>query len=309
MSVQESPPRAGPGPKHVEDDLSVSTPDRPVLVWMALVALVASAVVGSNVGGVRDALFGTVTARPAPPAASRVAGEASTGQPAVLTALRSQPWWQEVATPAGTGLGAAGPVTISEEAIQWRIEATCDGSFLRVRVAGDDEAVVDGPCGDGLVGYATETGEAAVEVETDGDWQLQIDQQIDNPLSEPPTAAMSDPGSSVVASGEFYDIDNTGIGTVDLYRLADGGYALRLEDFFVTPNVDLEIRLSTLDAPQTSEEFQESPNELVRLMDVTAGSLNYAIPAGIDPTQFGSVVIWCVPIDSAYAAATLEEQQ
>jgi hypothetical protein len=119
---------------------------------------------------------------------------------------------------------------------------------------------------------------------------------------------MTAPEASVVASGDFYDIDNTGTGTVDLYQLGDGSYALRLEDFFVTPNVDLEIRLSVLEEPQTSEEFLQAPNEIVRLMDVTAGSLNYPIPVGIDPTQFASVVVWCVPIDSAYAAASLVER-
>lgn len=33
---------------------------------------------------------------------------------------------------------------------------------------------------------------------------------------------MTAPEASVVASGDFYDIDNTGTGTVDLYQLGDG---------------------------------------------------------------------------------------
>lgn len=190
-----------------------------------------------------------------------------------------------MAAPTGTGSGSVDALGISGDAIQWRIQASCDGSDVQVRVAGGDEAVLGGPCGEEAVGYTTETGTATLEVETDGAWQLQIDQQIDTPLSEPPTPAMTAPEASVVASGDFYDIDNTGTGTVDLYQLGDGSYALRLEDFFVTPNVDLEIRLSVLEEPQTSEEFLQAPNEFVRLMDVTAGSLNYPIPASTPPSS------------------------
>jgi hypothetical protein len=33
--------------------------------------------------------------------------------------------------------------------------------------------------------------------------------------------------------------------------------------------------------------------------------MNFHIPAGIDPTQYRSVVIWCPPIQNTYAAASL----
>lgn len=54
-------------------------------------------------------------------------------------------------------------------------------------------------------------------------------------------------------------MDQSGTGAVTIYRLADGSAALRLDDFFVTPNVDLEIHLSPLEAPQTTDEFLASP--------------------------------------------------
>jgi hypothetical protein len=38
---------------------------------------------------------------------------------------------------------------------------------------------------------------------------------------------------------------------------------------------------------------------------VTAGSLNFMVPAGVGPNQYRSVVVWCPLIDSAYAAVTL----
>ena len=41
-------------------------------------------------------------------------------------------------------------------------------------------------------------------------------------------------------------------------------------------------------------------------MDVTAGSLNYVAPGGVDPPAFRSVVVWS-PLDKlVYAAAPLE---
>lgn len=56
---------------------------------------------------------------------------------------------------------------------------------------------------------------------------------------------MTAPGAATVATGSFYNIDRTGTGNVTIYRQADGRYSLRLDDFFVSPNSDLEIRLST----------------------------------------------------------------
>ncbi len=108
-----------------------------------------------------------------------------------------------------------------------------------------------------------------------------------------------------VATGSFYNIDQSGRGRVSLFRLTDAGYALRLEDVFVTPNVDLELRLSPLVAPRSTGEFTSAPSALVSRLDVTAGSMNLTLPSDVDPTQYRSVVIWCPPVHSAYAAATL----
>jgi len=117
---------------------------------------------------------------------------------------------------------------------------------------------------------------------------------------------MSAPGAVQVASGSLYRIDKIGTGTVRLYRLADGSYALRLDDFFVTANAELEIKLSALEEPKTSQEFLAASSAAVAPLEITVGSLNFSLPADIDPMQYKSVVIWCRLIDSAYAAATLK---
>lgn len=135
---------------------------------------------------------------------------------------------------------------------------------------------------------------------------MRVEQQIDVPLDEPPLPAMSARGARTVASGAFYRIDQTGKGRVTVYRLADGRYALRLSDFYVSPNVDLELRLSPRQAPKSTPEFMRAPSAFVARLDVTAGSLNFVVPRGVDPTRYRSLVVWCPPTQNAYAAATLK---
>jgi len=117
---------------------------------------------------------------------------------------------------------------------------------------------------------------------------------------------MAAAGTTSLATGTFYKVDEKGAGKVTLFDQADGRYSVRLDDFFVTPNTHLQLRLSTADAPKTSQEYLAGRSQLLTVMDVTAGSINYTAPVGVDPTEFRSVVIWCPPTNSAYAAASLK---
>lgn len=279
---------------------------RQALSGLGLLALAASALVGGNAFGVREQLMGSVTPEARPAAVSRGDGPAVPAPAQVEeTVLRSQPWWQGVATLEGAGEETTEAFIIGEEAIQWRVTATCETGAISVTTVGGAEPLVSGDCGSIQLGYGTDPGPTTLEVRADGPWQLQVDQQIDLPLVEPPTPAMTAPGTAVAASGDFYRIDQAETGTVTIYRLPDGSFALRLDDFYVAPNVDLEIRLSPLESPQTSAEFMSAPSAWVAPLDVTAGSMNFAVPADVDPTQYRSVVIWCPLIDSAYAGASL----
>lgn len=285
-----------------------SAPTHRSLGWIGVVTILVSAVISSNVFAVRDRLFGTATPDAAAPAAGRVATTPDQGPapaPAAPTSLRSQPWWQEVKSVDGAGTTTAPAFSIAEGAVQWRVTWTCQSGRIQVRSPRQSRPIVDGACAAGGVGYGAGTGPIPLQVTSDGPWRLEIAQQLDTPLVEPPLAAMTAPGASKVGAGSFYDIDRTGTGRVTLYRQSDGTYAFRLEDFFVSPTADLELRLSPLEAPKSSEQFMASPSELVVRLDITAGSMNYPVPPGIDPTRFRSVVVWCGPINSAYAAATL----
>lgn len=302
-AVQEAPvptPPAAPSPPAV-------TGRRRIATWIGLAALTLSALVGGNVFGARESLFPAERREAKAPAVSRVAeGPAGPVAPRA-TLVRSQPWWQDLGPLDGTGAGTS-QVTIDDGALQWRIRATCESGRIVVSLPDRPAPLLEADCtgGETAFGYSTKVGAAALQVAADGPWQLRVEQQVDVPLEEPPLPSMSAPGTTAVRTGSFYRMDQTGQGTATFYRLADGSHTLRLDDdFFVSANVDLLVTLSPLEAPRTTPEFMASPWVVAAPLDITAGSLNFTLPPGVDPTAYKSVVIWCPLIDSAYAAATL----
>jgi len=279
------------------------------LSTLGLLALLASALFGGNVAGVREHFLGSETPKERPVAGGRTAG--GSGEPTApsepqRTLLRSQPWWQGVGTLYGSGTMTTAPVAVDAGALQARLKWNCQTGHLVVRTADRPKPIIDAACPGSGEGYTIDKGSVAFQVTADGPWQLQVDQELDVPLVEPPLPAMSADGASVAATGSLYRVDQVGEGTVKLYRLADGSYALRLENVFVTANVDLELRFSPLDAPHSTEQFTANPSVWVAPLDITAGSLNFSVPPQVNPTQYRSLVVWCPIVNSAYAAATLK---
>ena len=224
--------------------------------------------------------------------------------------LLSQPWWQTVGRFRGVGTQATPGFEIKEDAIQWRVRWSCERGRFLVRAPDRAEPLIDASCaGETITSELSGRVEGGLQVEADGSWSARVEQQIDVPLIEPPLPAMSAPGTREVATGDFYRMDQVGQGRVTIYRLPDDRYALRLSDFYVTPNVDLEIRLSPLEEPKTTRQYLSAPAKLAAPLPTTAGSMNFVLPDGVDPSRYRSVVIWCPLIVSAYAAATLEEDQ
>jgi len=274
-----------------------------ILTWLGLVALAVAAVVGGNIFSVRDRLVGSALPAAVPPVTSRVS-TATTGAKAPRpTALRSTPWWQVVTTLEGSAATTSGPFTIDRRAIQWRVTWTCSAGHLLVR-GPESEPVVDGACPQGT-GFSSRTGTTTLEVRADGPWRLEVAQRIDTPLVEPPLPAMTAPATATVAAGSFRKVDKTGAGRVTIFSQADGAYSVRLEDFWVTPKPSLQLRLSPTRSPHSSREYLAARSQLLAVLDVTAGSLNYVAPVGVDPAEFQSVVIWSPADNSAYAAASL----
>lgn len=276
----------------------------PLLTWMALTALASGAVIASNAFSVRDRLLGTALPDPVVPATSR-----SADQPARAavdrTTLRSAPWWQVVTTLEGTGPTTSEPFTIDPRAVDWRVTSSCAAGHLVVRSPHVPRPLLDAECPHG-VGHSDRKGSTRLEVSADGPWSLEVAQRIDTPLLEPLLPAMAAPGTRVVASGDFYKVDRVGAGRVTIYEQADGRLAVRLEDFWVTPRSSLQLRLSTAGSPRTTREYLAGESQLLATMDVTAGSLNYLPPGGVDPPGFRSVVVWSPSDNHVYAAASLE---
>ncbi|MDQ6805194.1 MAG: hypothetical protein M3065_09560 [Actinomycetota bacterium] len=279
---------------------------RRALSVLGVAAVAAVAIFAGDVFGVRESILGSATPAPRAVAVSPFVTVNGHGGHPIKSVLRSQPWWQGVQDLSGaTTTGTSTTFNIGASVSQWRAKWTCQTGRLVVTRSGQSRPLLDVGCPGTGTAYVTRTGAVNLRVSAGGPWTLHVAQEVDVPLVEPPLPAMSAPGSAIVSTGKFYGIDQKSIGRLVVYRLASGRYALRLSDFYVSPNVDLQVRLDPLRAPHSTHQFLSTKSALAAPLNVTAGSLNFLVPPGLDPTKFRSVVIWCPLIVSAYAAASL----
>ena len=229
----------------------------------------------------------------------------ATGQPGT-TVQRGAPRWDTVATLSGTGAADPPPFMILADSIQWRVRWSCDTGQLRVVTDPPPRRpapLVDGACPGKGEGFAIVTGEVHLKVEATGPWHLNVDQQIDTPLREPPFDGMAT--APVLRQGTFYNIDKMAKGTARLYRRADGATVLRLEGFEVTTNVDLFVWLSEVPSPKSTTDAGAAPHIVLGNLKSTVGDQNYVLPSDLVLDKVKSIVIWCEPIRQAYGAAAL----
>jgi hypothetical protein len=115
-------------------------------------------------------------------------------------------------------------------------------------------------------------------------------------------------GSMVAAQGGLRGVDaiRSATGDVTIYQVADGSWALRLENFSMTNGPDLRVALSTNPNPLTLEELrQENLDVDVGALKGITGNQNYTIPPEIDVREYRSVVIYNADLPVIYATATL----
>lgn len=102
-----------------------------------------------------------------------------------------------------------------------------------------------------------------------------------------------------IASGAFYGSDefHFGNGSARIIETGPGRYRLRLEDFSVRNGPDLYVYLSP-----AADGYADGALE-VGTLKATDGSFGYDLPAGTDPDDFASAIIWCKQFSQLFATA------
>ena len=282
---------------------------RPRLAVAALaLALVAAACGG---GGDSDSAGSqTVNTRPQTPPSSGAGVNFDTPPSSAPTTKKSQPYWTPVTTIEGTANTTSRSFTIDAGALQWRVSWHCETApftIVSVNAVGQESRrkLADAlTCPSDGEGFAADKGAQTLRVTTNGPWKATIEQQVDTPLIEPAPAGLA--SARLVGTARVHDVDKDGEGTARIYEMPNGTRMIRLEDFFVSINSDLELRLSESPDPKSTDDAVKSPWKLVSMLKATVGNMNYEVPNDIDLSRYRSIVIWCEITRNAYAAAPIE---
>ena len=107
---------------------------------------------------------------------------------------------------------------------------------------------------------------------------------------------------STLATGSFNGADDFhfGTGQASILETEPGRFTLRFDDFSVRNGPDLYVYLSP-----ARKTYMDGAIEVAKLK-ATDGSFNVRLPAGSDPTDMRSVLIWCKQFSHLFAWATLE---
>lgn len=112
--------------------------------------------------------------------------------------------------------------------------------------------------------------------------------------------------SLLLFEGEFYDVAHEGSGAAKIYLLEDGSLVLNLETFAVEEGPELHVYIATQNPIKNSEGVALNGAIDLGPLQKTTGEQMYILPAGLDLTQYSSVVIWCEPYLVPFIAASLQ---
>lgn len=121
---------------------------------------------------------------------------------------------------------------------------------------------------------------------------------------EPDPAPIEEPVfvPQIVASGVFGQGDegHYGFGSMHIVEVGPGSFVVSLlNDFGVIPGPQLWVMLSP------SPSYYADGAIALGGLYATVGSQDYAVPAGIDPRAYGSVIIWCTEYSVLISAAAI----
>jgi hypothetical protein len=108
-------------------------------------------------------------------------------------------------------------------------------------------------------------------------------------------------GDVSLATGEFRPLAHEGRGLVSLIRLADGGHLVTLTDFETDNGPDLRVHL----VPGEPADGASADAVDLGALKGNRGDQQYALPAGLDPSGYGSVVVWCRAFSVGFTIAAL----
>ncbi len=136
----------------------------------------------------------------------------------------------------------------------------------------------------------------------------EVETEMEEAANEPAVTTEEEmPEAEPIAlrEGTFKDADSfhQGEGRATIYELEDGSQVLRLEAFEVTNGPDLHVLL----VPDSDPSGRDDVEGYVDLgpLKGNIGNQNYEIPDGLDVSEYGSVVIYCVPFHVLFSLATL----
>jgi hypothetical protein len=288
----------------------MTSPRLPHLRFLAAAAVAALVATGCSGGKSDSAGNPTVNTRPSGTPTTGSGVNFDTPPSSTPGTRKSQPYWSPVATLEGTGNSTSKSFTIDPGSLQWRVSWHCEAApftIVSVNAAGQESRrkLADGQaCPKDGEGFAADKGAQTLKVTTAGAWKAVVEQQIDTPLIEPAPAGLA--SAKVVGTAQVHNVDREGEGTAKIYELPNGTRLIRLEDFFVSLNSDLEIRLSELADPKSTDEAAKAPFKVVAPLKATVGTMNYEVPKEIDVSKYKSIVIWCEITRNAYAAASIQ---
>ena len=123
------------------------------------------------------------------------------------------------------------------------------------------------------------------------------------PASTEAPASASGGQGQLIASGNLQRSDafHTGSGEVLLVQGPDGEVILRFQDYEVRNGPDLRIYLS----PDPGGDVNAAGAISLGRVKATSGSVNYDVPADVDPTIFRSVIVYCEPFGVVFATAVI----
>lgn len=140
--------------------------------------------------------------------------------------------------------------------------------------------------------------------------RLFIDKTVDESISSAITAAADEgsvDGGSVTAllNGTFHSNAHETKGTATIYRRADGGRFLRLEDFATSNGPDVQIYLVAASDVNDNETVSKAGFVSLGAMKGNIGDQNYEVPADVDLTRYRAVTVWCRRFSVNFGTAPL----